>query len=249
MMGFSSWCSHERAVLASPGAGRTRADACSHSHYELLTEERFGVAWQEHIRELLLGDALIAERRCPYCATALEPRAQGCGRCGEDLSSLLDRPPLHEAYYRQAVESYEQGDLSQALDSLGLCLRLRPGHVPALRLAAGVSALDGRLDSAALQVARLLALSPPDPAGTRLAAALAAAGEAGQRTPGLARAVSDMSAPDTRLVANAAPVGARGIVCLPALAGAMAGAAVSALVQWAVTQASMHKRGRGRPSS
>ena len=206
--------------------------------------------WQDDIRELLSGDALIAERRCPYCASALETGAQCCGQCGEDLSSLVDKPPLHEAYYRRALDSYERSDLSQALDSLGLCLRLRPDYVPAVRLEAGVLALDGRLDRAASQVARLLVLSPSDPAGIKLAAALAAASEAGQRTPGPPRSVPErIPLPDTDLVPHTAPAGARGIACRMAVAGAMAGVALSALVNWLSSRACLGRGGEGPQGS
>ncbi|MHB1317101.1 MAG: tetratricopeptide repeat protein, partial [Anaerolineae bacterium] len=160
------------------------------------------------------------------------------------VARLFDRPPLHEGYYREALEYYHAGELSRALASLDLCLRLAPDDAQALRLSAAVYALTGRLDRADSHVARLLILSPGDSASLKLAAYIGVAREKRQRAPLLWRAVAERpSAAGSSVARLQAPSGARSRTCRTALAALASRVGLTALVEWAKTRTGRHRDG------
>jgi len=80
---------------------------------------------------------------------------------------------LHESYFREAYEQFAQGDGAQALETVSLCLTLRPDYGPGLGLKAGLLALNGRLADAEAVIERALARMPHDAAMANLEAAIA----------------------------------------------------------------------------
>jgi hypothetical protein len=187
------------------------------------------MAWRGDIEALLAQEPESLGSRCPYCGAALDSSARVCDACGEDVAALIHRPALPEVYYREARGRYAAGDPGGALESILLNLRLRPRCLPAIRLAAGLSALEGQLAQADDWALRAATLAPEDSPTQALCAAVTAAREsrgAGQA----ARRPAASAAPALRSGRAASRATGAAVSCA-ALLGGMTGLLLSLLAR------------------
>jgi len=129
-------------------------------------------SWRQSIEEILKRVGARQGQRCPFCGTPLAPDDLNCPGCGESLKGLLGLA-LHESYFREAHEQFAEGNGAEALETVALCLGLRPDYGPALRLKAGLLALKGRLEEAEAVIAGVQLITPHDTDTAALAGAIA----------------------------------------------------------------------------
>jgi tetratricopeptide (TPR) repeat protein len=86
-----------------------------------------------------------------------------CRRCGADLSSLIRLRDQAVWYYQQALQSWRNGDYSQARVWNEQALALHQNHADFQALAGQLSALEGEFQQAIVSWQKALRLVPQHP--------------------------------------------------------------------------------------